>query len=109
MSRITLSELKANEADRRTAAVATLRSRLADHARACDGRYLLFGSAARGTMRYQSDVDILLDFPADRQRYAWNFAERACQDLGLTGDIMPVAWCQDEFLDHIRPDLISLP
>jgi predicted nucleotidyltransferase len=73
------------------------------------GRYLLYGSAARGGMRYHSDVDILLDFPPDQQRAAWNFAEGCCAELGVDPDIMPLAWCRDDFLDHIRPDLVSLP
>ena len=54
------------------------------------------------------DVDILLDFPTNLQRAAWNFAERACQEHRLEADIMPLAWCQDDFLDHIRPDLVPL-
>ena len=59
---VTLTERKAAEAERRRLAVAELRVVLTGYARAHGGRFLLFGSAARGTMRYDSDVDILLDF-----------------------------------------------
>lgn len=105
----TLDRIKAEEARRRTDALRTVKAALASYAIAHQGRFLLYGSAARGAMRYHSDVDILLDFPSDQRRAAWNFAEIACQEQGLEADIMPLAWCKDEFLDHIRPDLVSLP
>lgn len=108
MPSTSLRTIKAEEARRRTEAVAALRGVLAAYARAHGGRYLLYGSAARGGMRYHSDVDILLDFPPDQQREAWNFAERGCAEWGIEADIMPLAWCQDDFLDHIRPDLVAL-
>ena len=72
---ITLAERKATEAARRRAAVETLASALADYARTHGGRFLLFGSAARGQMKYHSDVDLLLDFPPEALSEAWNFAE----------------------------------
>jgi predicted nucleotidyltransferase len=60
---VTLSERKAAEAARRRDAVSALVPVLAEYARTHGGRFLLFGSAARGTMKYHSDVDILMDFP----------------------------------------------
>ena len=72
---VTLTERKVAEAVRRQQAVAALVPVLADYARAHGGRFLLFGSAARGTMKYHSDVDILLDFSEDALGEAWNFAE----------------------------------
>src|ERR1700712_2834198 len=59
---ITLAERKATEAARRGAAVETLVPLLAGYARAHGGRFLLFGSAASGQMKFHSDVDLLLDF-----------------------------------------------
>ena len=73
---VTLKERKANEAERRQRAVEDLRVALAEYARAHGGRFLLFGSAARGTMRYDSDVDILVDFRGEELDDAWAFAER---------------------------------
>lgn len=102
---VTLPERKAAEAERRRRAVEDLRLALAGYAAAQGGRFLLFGSAARGTMRYDSDVDILVDFPADRLDAAWNFAERACWDRDLEPDVLPFAWCKGRFLERITPDL----
>jgi predicted nucleotidyltransferase len=84
---VTLKERKAAEADRRRRAVGDLHSALGAYARQHGGRFLLFGSAARGDMRYDCDVDTLVDFPPDLLDDAWNFAERACWDRRLDPDI----------------------
>ena len=103
---VTLTERKNAEAARRRTAVAALIPVLAEYARAYGGRFLLYGSAARGTMTYHSDVDILLDFPDDAAGDAWNFAESACWDRGLEPDLMPYGGCKKAFLDHVAPDLL---
>ena len=102
---VTLKERKAAEADRRRRAVEDLRLALSAYAREHGGRFLLFGSAARGDMRHNSDVDILVDFPADVLDDAWNFAERACWDRRLDPDITPFSWCKGRFLERVTPDL----
>jgi predicted nucleotidyltransferase len=105
---VTLTERKAAETERRRRAVDDLRSALAAYAREHGGRFLLFGSAARGNMRYSSDVDILVDFPPDALDDAWRFAERACWDRRLEPDITPFAWCKTDFLAHIEPDIVVI-
>ncbi|MBS0644525.1 MAG: nucleotidyltransferase domain-containing protein [Acetobacteraceae bacterium] len=105
MQIVTLTERKAAEADRKRHAVEELRAVLTEYARTHGGRFLLFGSAARNTMRFDSDVDILVDFPDDTERAAWGFAEWACWDRKLEPDIMPFGWCKPKFLAHIEPDL----
>ena len=102
---VTLKERKAAEVARRRDAVTELREALAAYAREHGGRYLLFGSAARGDMHYDSDVDLLVDFPPDTLDEAWNFAERACWDRKLEPDIIPFAWCKGRFRDRVTPDL----
>jgi predicted nucleotidyltransferase len=102
---VTLKERKATEADRRRRAVEDMRSALAAYAREHGGRFLLFGSAARGDMRSHSDVDIQTDFSEPETSAAWNFAERACWDRKLDPDIMPRSWCKAEFIAHIQPDI----
>ena len=105
---VTLRERKVAEAARRSMAVAALRSVLAAYANEHGGRFLLYGSAARGTMKHDSDVDLLLDFPASIAAEAWNHAETECWDLGLEPDLMPYDWCSKAFLDHVAPDLSVL-
>ena len=105
---LTLTEIKDAERQRRRGEVARLRGELAAYAAQHGGRFILYGSAARDTMRHDSDVDILADFPPDTLDDAWVFAEAACWRLGLTPDIRPMAWCSRTFLDHIARDAVSL-
>jgi predicted nucleotidyltransferase len=102
---VTLTERKAAEAARRRLAVEELRAALTEYARAHGGRFLLFGSAARGTMRYDSDVDILVDFPPAPLDDAWGFAEHACWERRLDPDITPFASCKGRFRERVMPDL----
>jgi predicted nucleotidyltransferase len=102
---VTLTERKAAEAERRRQAVESLRTVLTDYARMHGGRFLLFGSAARGTMRYDSDVDILVDFPPDALDDAWGFAEHACWERRLDPDITPFTSCRGRFRERVTPDL----
>lgn len=101
----TLTERRQAEAARRTAAVAMLWRDLAAAAGGFGGHYLLYGSAARGEVRHDSDVDLLLDFPDARGRSAaWTFAETRCAALGLLCDIRPIEMCDARFLAHVLPE-----
>ena len=102
---VTLSERKAAEAARRSRAVEELRPLLAAYAREHGGRFLLFGSAARGQMRYDSDVDILIDFPPDAIDDAWSFVERACWDRALDPDVIRYSPNKRALLQRAKPDL----
>ncbi len=55
-------------------------------------------------MRYDSDVDILVDFAEDDEAEAWNFAEAACVARGLQPDISRRSWCRESFLTRIMRD-----
>lgn len=103
-NRMTLPAINQAEAARRQQAVAALKPALTAYARAHNGRFWLYGSAARGDMRYHSDVDILVDFAPDQDAGAWEFAERACFDRRLTPDLTRRVWCRQAFLDHIMAD-----
>jgi predicted nucleotidyltransferase len=105
---VTLAERKAAAAERKRQAVAALRPALTAYAHTHGGRFLLFGSAARGTLGRDSDVDILTDFPDAETAAAWNFAERACWERGLDPDVMPKAWCKSDFLAHIAAEIVVL-
>ncbi|HET6607822.1 MAG TPA: nucleotidyltransferase domain-containing protein [Rhodopila sp.] len=100
----TLSEIKAVEATRRQHAVEDLKPCLRAYARAHNGRYYLFGSAARQEMRAHSDVDIMVDFAEDDEADAWCFAEEACAARGLVPDIMRRSWSKQSFIAHIMTE-----
>jgi len=102
---VTLGALKTAERDRRVSAAAALGAELAAYAASHGGRFLLYGSAARGTMRHDSDVDILADFPPEAIDDAWVFAEEACWRRHLPPDIRPKSSVGRDFLDRIGKDL----
>jgi predicted nucleotidyltransferase len=92
---VTLAERKAAKVAAMTAAVEELMPVLADYARTHGGRFILFGSAARNELRYHSDVDILIDFPIEKELDAWLFAEAQCFQRDLRPDLHIRAWCTD--------------
>ena len=104
-------------AERKAAAVAAkraglelLRAALAEAAPALGGRYLLIGSAARDALRFDSDIDLLLDFPdGTPTSAAWTVAEQECARLGLPCDIRPVQYCDERFLAHVQSDAQPIP
>ena len=100
----TLAERKAAAAATKAAALDRLRPLLAEVGQRLGGRFLLYGSAARGALRHGSDIDLLLDFPdASATTAAWDAAEAACAGLDLPCDIRPVGWCDPRFLEHVLP------
>jgi predicted nucleotidyltransferase len=76
-------------------AVEALKPELAAYAREHGGRFVLFGSAARGTQHDESDVDILVDFPGRASTPACAFAEARCWALGVRPDVRPLDWTSD--------------
>ena len=104
----TLAERKAARVAEIRRALAVLRERLRDYARAHGGRFLLYGSAARNELRYDSDVDLILDLSADAEEDAWSFAEQACRDLRLEPDIMPASWVKPEFLRRVGAEAVPI-
>lgn len=104
----TMSERKAARVAEIRHGLAVLRGRLSEYARAHGGRFLLYGSAARDALRYDSDVDLVVDFPPEAESNAWTFAEEACWDLKLEPDIMAVSWCKPAFLERVRKEAVTI-
>lgn len=82
------------------ARIEELRADLGHYAALHGGRFILFGSAARGDFNISSDIDILVDFPEDKEDEAWRYAEDACYARRLKQDIRPKRWCSQVFLDR---------
>lgn len=106
---VTLTERKKARTEQVRQGVERLKVVLADYAGKNHGRYWLYGSAASGNLRYDSDADILVDFAPAALPAAMTFAEEACARLGLKPDIKPKSWCKPEFLRRIEPKALVLP
>ena len=104
----TIDQRKRDEAGRRDLAVHVLSERLRQYAWSKGGRFLLYGSTARGETRFDSDIDLLLDFPADLEVDAWRFAEEVCAAYGMEADIKPLAWCTPQFAAQVPMQAVVL-
>ena len=79
----TLAQRKRARVEEIRAGVASLREALAAYGRAHGGRFLIYGSAVSGRLHYDSDVDLLVDFPEPQTADAVDFVELACARLKL--------------------------
>jgi predicted nucleotidyltransferase len=95
-----IEQRKAREAERRAAVPDRLEAELADFASRRGGRYMIYGSLARGEARYDSDVDLLAGFPAEYKGEAWGFAESVRAEIGIEWDIRPLVWCKKTLLER---------
>ena len=101
MSYPTLTEHKRAKVARMQASVKALSADLAAYAREHGGRYILFGSAARGELRHDSDVDVVADFPSDISSEAWDYAEERAAALGLKPDVHQLSWMGERLSERI--------
>ena len=97
----TLSERKAAEAARRDRAASAVVDELRAYAAATGGRFVLFGSFVDRRMRYDSDLDILIDCPADRAPEAWDFVERICAEADIAPDIHDASTSRPAFVERV--------
>lgn len=98
---ITVKERKDRAIKRISDGVAALRRELDLYAKLNHGSFVMFGSIVRGDFRFDSDVDILVDFPEGGESDAWRFAEETCRKHGLLPDVRPKSLCEEAFINHI--------
>ncbi len=104
MSYPTLTERKRAKVAQMEAAVEALAAELAAYAREHGGRFILFGSAARGGLRHDSDVDVMVDFPRGLESEAWQYAEERAWALGLKPDLSEKGWSGERLLGRVARD-----
>ncbi len=105
---VTIQERKARATAPRRAAANRIMSDLQIYARQNGGRFIVYGSVARGSMRHDSDVDILVDFPAETTHAALSFAEDLCFAAQLRPDISRLSWHSPAFLSRVMPKALVL-
>ncbi len=106
---LTLAQRKQARVEEIRAGVACLREELVAYGRAHGGRFLIYGSAVTGRLHYDSDVDLLVDFPPPQTAAAVDYVEEACARLKLKVDVQPKAWCKEAFLARITPQAQAIP
>lgn len=84
---VAIAERKSTKLAALNAAVAAVREALSAYGRERSGRFIVFGSLARGEARFNSDLDLMIDFPSDGERAALAFAEEVCIRHGISPDL----------------------
>ena len=106
---VTLRERKAREIERKAVAAAAATAALASYAVDHGGSFMVFGSFARGDFGPTSDFDVLVAFPADRERDARDAAEAPCRSVDLVPDMHLASEVSDALLRRIRRDGRTVP
>jgi predicted nucleotidyltransferase len=106
---VTVSERKAREAAHRRSAAREVMALVREFAVTHRGRRYVFGSVAEDRMKYDSDFDVVVDFPPDMETEAAEFVENANQRLDLPCDVNLKSRATDKFLDRIRDQMVILP
>ncbi|WP_375452079.1 nucleotidyltransferase family protein [uncultured Devosia sp.] len=86
-------------------AIADLRAYAIQHA----GHFIIFGSVARNDIRFDSDFDVVVDFPGELGPQARDYVETLCTGLGLCADAYFIAEIGQDLRLRIDRDGIMLP
>jgi predicted nucleotidyltransferase len=106
---VTVAERKSRETARRRAAADLVVSEMRAFGAKRGGRFLIFGSVAEDRMKFDSDLDVVVDFPADREAEALEFVEDICRKHGLPSDVHLKSEASGRFLDRIRGHMVQIP
>ncbi|HET7412251.1 MAG TPA: nucleotidyltransferase domain-containing protein [Pararhizobium sp.] len=101
---VTLSDRKRQKVAHLRAATGNVVALLGSYAAKRSGRFLVFGSAARDDLRFDSDFDLLIDFPPQTERAARDYAERVAIEHGLKPDIHLMSEASAALMDRVRRD-----
>lgn len=95
----TLSMRRDAELRRRLAAVSAITREMAEYADRNQGRFVLFGSYVSGRFGPDSDLDVLVLFPDERQLDAILFLERLGDRWRMPIDILDGRVCAEDFIN----------
>ena len=106
---VTLAERKSRAIARLKAGFASASPALAAYAAARGGRFVIFGSFARGDIHPDSDCDVMVDFPTNLVRDARDAAETILRENELVPDVHLLSEVSDNLMQRIRRDGVPLP
>ena len=105
---VTLAERHRRKMEHMRLAIAEIDALLTDYARRNGGRFIRYGSTAKGRAMAHSDVDIIADFPGDAGSEAASYAEELCFERDLKPDVRPSAYISNRFISNVATDGIIL-
>lgn len=105
---VTVLERKTRKVERLRAAVKAVMARLKDYADLNAGRYVVFGSAAREQLSFDSDLDVIVDFPGALERQANDFAEMVCRECAVPADIRLIGDASPALMARVHRDGVVL-
>ncbi len=106
---VTLAERKSRAIAGLKAGFGSASRSLAAYKATRGGRFVIFGSFARGDIHPESDCDVMVDFPTNLAREAREAAETILREHGLTPDVHLAAEVSDSLMLRVRRDGVVLP
>jgi predicted nucleotidyltransferase len=106
---VTVPQRKARETARRRAAADRAIAELKAFAAGDGGRFMVSGSVAENRMSFDSDFDVVVDFPLERENAAVEFVEDLCRRLNLPADVHLKSLASARFLARIADHAVTLP
>jgi predicted nucleotidyltransferase len=100
---LTLRDRKQAKIDALRGALPGIERALADYAALHGGRFFLFGSALTGRLHFESDIDVLVDFPRERLSAALDYAQALAAEKDVPLDAIGLSHCKAEFLERVLP------
>ncbi len=98
----TLPQRKAAEAARRRRVAGEAVRELRDYARSHGGAFVVFGSFVKDAMRFDSDLDVMVDFPVEASADAWRHVEAVCEKRAIPVDLHDARTTKPAFADRVR-------
>ncbi|MGI3899710.1 MAG: hypothetical protein ACRYGP_22030 [Janthinobacterium lividum] len=105
---VTLKERHRRKLERMAKAIVEIDAALTAYAREHGGRFIRYGSTAKGQMRSHSDVDIIADFAIEEAGRASTHAEEVCSAHGMPADARSVAYASPRLLDRALAEGVVL-
>ena len=105
---VTLKERHRRKMERMERALAEIDAALGAYAREHGGRFIRYGSTAKGHMRAHSDVDIIADFADEEAGRATTHAEEICSVHGMPADARSIAYASPKLLDRALAEGVIL-
>ena len=104
----TVAERKARKLEHLRSSSREVMAELRSYAARHHGRFLVFGSIARNEPRFDSDFDVVVDFPTTLERAARDYAEAACRRHGISPDVHLMSEASDGLMLRVRRDAVVL-